>query len=341
MILSSMSKPPFSYNSKIVDQLAEITFLLGKVQTRGLEVPGPLLRKANTIKTIHSTLAIEGNTLSEEQITAILEGKRVKGRPNEILEVQNAISLYETIEFFNYTKVSDFLKAHAVLMRGLVTEYGRFRNQNVGVLKDKKVVHTAPQSRLVSELIKKHFDWLKKEKEIHPIIKSCISHYEIEFIHPFADGNGRMGRFWQTMILSRINPVFRFLPIESIIRDRQSVYYQSLEFSDKQGESTRFIEFGLEIIKSGLEEFIEEAPSNNNTQEQRLELAKEKFKGKLFSRKEYREAMPEISTATASRDLISWCEQGILKKEGKRNQTKYYLGLMYEIITIPKAIEFA
>ena len=319
-----MSKPPFSYNSKIVDRLAEITFLLGKIQARGLEVPGPLLRKSNTIKTIHSTLAIEGNTLSEQQITAILEGKKIQGRPNEILEVQNAILLYEKIESFNYATVSDFLKAHAVLMKGLMKGYGKFRNQNVGVLKGKKVVHTAPQSKLVPELIKKHFDWLKKEKEVHPLIKSCISHYEIEFIHPFMDGNGRMGRFWQALILSSIGPVFRFLPIESIIWEKQDMYYQSLESSDKQGESTKFIEFSLGILKRGLEKFIEEAPSNNNTQTQRLELAKEKFKGKLFCRKEYREAMPEISTATAGRDLLSWCEQGILKKEGERNQTKYY-----------------
>lgn len=323
MIVLSMFKPPFSYNSKIVDRLAEITFLLGKVQTRGLEVPGPLLRKLNTIKTIHSTLTIEGNTLSEEQVTAILEGKKVKGRPNEILEVQNTLLLYGKIESLNYVAVGDFLKAHTVLMKGLMKGYGKFRNQNVGVLKGKKVVHTAPQPRLVPKLIKKHFDWLKKEKEIHPLIKSCISHYEIEFIHPFADGNGRMGRFWQTLILSTISPVFRFLPVESIIQERQDMYYQSLEFSDKQGESTKFIEFSLETLKSGLEEFIEKAPDNNNTQTQRFELAKEKFKGKLFSRKEYREAMPEISMATASRDLLSWHERGILKKEGERNQTKY------------------
>ena len=241
MIVSSMFKPPFSYNSKIVDRLAEITFLLGKVQTRGLEVPGPLLRKSNTIKTIHSTLAIEGNTLSEEQVTAILEGKKVKGRPNEIIEVQNAVLLYEKIESFNYTTVSDFLRAHTVLMKGLIKRHGKFRNQNVGVLKGKKGVHTAPQPKLVPELIKKHFDWLKKEEKVHPLIKSCISHYEIEFIHPFADGNGRMGRFWQTLILSSISPVFRFLPIESIIRERQSVYYQSLESSDKQGEFSKYL----------------------------------------------------------------------------------------------------
>ena len=319
-----MSQPSFSYSSQIVDRLAEITFLLGKVQTKGIEVPDPLLRKSNTIKTIHSTLAIEGNTLSEEQITAILEGKKVKGKPGEILEVQNTIRLYDQIGSFKYTTVDDFLKAHGILMKGLIKRHGKFRNENVGVLKGKKVVHMAPQPKFVPELIKNHFDWLKKEKDVHPVIQSCISHYEIEFIHPFADGNGRMGRFWQTLILNSISPVFRFLPIESIVRERQDMYYQSLEFSDKQGESTPFIEFSLEILKRGLEEFIEKAPSYNNNQENRLELAKEKFKGKLFSRKEYREAMPEISTATASRDLISWCERGILKKRGERNQTRYY-----------------
>ena len=326
MVLSSMSKPPFSYNSRMVDRLARISLLLGKVQTRGLEVPDPFLRRSNTIKTIHSTLAIEGNTLSEEQITAIIEGKKVGGRPNEILEVQNAIRLYEKIESFNYARVNDFLKAHAVLMKGLVKEHGKFRKQNVGVLKGKKIIHAAPQPKLVPGLIGKHFDWLKKEKEVHPIIKSCVSHYEIEFIHPFGDGNGRMGRFWQTLILSHISPVFQFLPIESIIRERQDVYYQSLEFSDRQGESTRFIEFGLEILESALEEFIEKAPSHNNTRPRRLELAKKKFKRRVFSRKEYQEAVSEISTATASRDLIFWFEQGVLKKEGKRNQTKYYFG---------------
>ncbi len=318
-----MDKPPFTYNNKIIDSLTQITFLLGHVQTRGLSVPGPLLRRSHQIKTIHSTLAIEGNTLSEDQISAILEGKKVKGRPNEILEVQNAILLYEKSDSFNYTKVKDFLKAHAFLMKGLVKDFGKFRNKNVGVLKGSHVVHAGPQPRLVPELIKNHFDWLKNDRDVHPVIKSCISHYEIEFIHPFMDGNGRMGRFWQTLILSKVNPVFRYLPIESIIRERQTDYYLALERSDQQGESTCFIEFNLEILKSALEEFIEKAKRNNNSQNHRLELAKVKFKENIFSRKEYIESMPEISTATASRDLKQWCEQKILKKKGANNQTRY------------------
>ena len=320
-----MSNPPFTYTSKIVDFLSEITFLLGKVEAKGLEVPGPKLRKSNTIKTIQATLAIEGNTLSEKQITAILEGKKVRGQANEILEVENAISLYEKIDLFDFTKAKDFLKAHGILMKGLVKRPGKFRDKNVGVLKGKKVVHAAPQPKLVHQLMKDHLEWLKKEKdEVHTIIKSCISHYEIEFIHPFMDGNGRMGRFWQTLILSKLSLVFRYLPIESIIKEQQGDYYKSLEASDKKGESTPFIEFSLGTLKEGLEEFIESAPTTNNTQEKRLELAQAKFRAKLFSRKDYMNAVPEVSTATASRDLAQWYEQGELKKEGSHNQTKYY-----------------
>ncbi len=324
MILSNMSNSPFTYTGKIVDLLSEITFLLGNAETRGLEVPGPQLRKSNTIKTIQATLAIEGNTLSEKQITAILEGKKVRGRANEILEVENAISLYEQMDSFDYTKTKDFLKAHSFLMKGLVKRPGKFRDQNVGILKGKKVVHAAPQPKMVPQLMKKHLEWLKKDDEVHLIIKSCISHYEIEFIHPFMDGNGRMGRFWQTLILSQISLVFRYLPIESIIKEKQNDYYKSLEMSDKKGEPIPFVEFSLGVLKAGLEELIEKAPTINSTQEKRLELAKSKFKDKPFSRKEYMNAVLEVSTATASRDLAQWYEQGELKKEGKNNQTKYY-----------------
>ena len=319
-----MKKPPFTYDHGMVEKLSEISFLLGKVETKGLDVPSPLLRRVNQIRTIHSTLAIEGNTLSEGQISAILEGKKVRGKANEILEVKNAISLYEEMDQFDYRKVMNFLKAHKFLMKGLIKSAGRFRTQNVGVLKGGKVVHTGPQPKLVPKLIEEHFGWLDQDKETPLIIKSCISHYEIEFIHPFMDGNGRIGRFWQSLILNEANRVFKYLPIESAVRERQNEYYKFLELSDKQGESTLFVSFMLEILIESLFEFIESARENSNTQSHRLELAKEKFKNKKFSRKEYREAMPDISTATASRDLTSWCERGLLQKEGSRNQTRYY-----------------
>ena len=246
------------------------------------------------------------------------------GQANEILEVKNALFLYENMDLFDFAKAKDFLKAHGILMKGLVKKPGKFRDKNVGVLKKKKVIHAAPQPKLVPQLMREHFEWLNKESEVHPIIKSCISHYEIEFIHPFMDGNGRIGRFWQTLILSQLSLVFRHLPMESIIKEQQGDYYKFLELSDKKGESTPFIEFNLGILREALKEFIESAPATNNTQEKRLELVRAKFGSTPFSRKNYMNAVPEISTATASRDLAQWYEKGEVKKKGSHNQTKYY-----------------
>lgn len=323
MILLGVQKPPFHYTNRTVDLLSRINFLLGKVETRGLEVQGPRLRKSNTIKTIQATLAIEGNTLSLDQITALLEGKKVRGRPNEIREVENAVALYNKMDEFDPTSVQDFLKAHGLLMNGLVKNSGQFRGENVGVLKGDKVIHTAPQPKLVPKLIEEHFKWLKSYEDLPLIVKSCVTHYEIEFIHPFMDGNGRMGRFWQTLVLSKLSRVFRHLPVESIVKERQVDYYKSLELSDQKGESGPFVEFSLEVLNAALEELIERAPTINNTQKQRLELARVKFKDKTFSRKEYMSAVPEISTSTASRDLAQWCEGGELERLGAHNQSHY------------------
>ncbi|MCB0407298.1 MAG: Fic family protein [Bdellovibrionales bacterium] len=294
------------------------------MQTKGLSVPGPKLRKENQIRTIHSTLAIEGNTLSLNQITDVLEGKRVRGRANEILEVQNALKLYEQVRKLNPFDLKHFLKAHGILMKGLVNNPGKIRTKNVGIIKGKKVIHAAPSAKMVSEQMNKLFRWLKADVETHILLKSCIAHYEIEFIHPFMDGNGRIGRFWQSLILMELDPVFQYLPMESIIREQQEEYYQKLRQSDKEGASTVFIEFILGVIEQSLLELIEKSPTTINTQEHRLELARELFKGKKFSRKEYMNSMPEISTATASRDLKIWFDSGYIKRQGERNQTKYF-----------------
>lgn len=319
-----MYKPPFSFSPKIIEKLTQVSFLLGKVQTKGLSVPGPQLRKENQIRTIHSTLAIEGNTLSFNQITEVLEGKRVRGQANEILEVQNAILVYRQLEKLKPFLLKDFLRAHGVLMKGLVERPGKIRTKNVGVLEGKKVIHAAPSAKVVSEQINKLFLWLKEDTQTHALIKSCIAHYEIEFIHPFMDGNGRMGRIWQSLILLELDSVFKSLPMESIVRQRQEQYYLSLRRSDKEGASTAFIEFMLEVIEESLLELIEKSPSITNTQTHRIELARELFGSKRFSRKEYIEAMPEISTATASRDLKTWFDLELLEKVGERNQTQYF-----------------
>ncbi len=317
-------KPPFSYTAKIIEKVAAISELLGSVKTRGLTIPSPQLRKNNQIKTIFSTLAIEGNTLSESQISDVIHGKRVRGKASEILEVKNALKLYEQIKKFKYYSLKDFLRAHKILMMNLVPDAGKFRNKNVGILDGKRVVHAAPSPKIVPEKINEVFSWLKTDKETHLLLKSCIAHYEIEFIHPFMDGNGRMGRFWQTLILKELNSIFIHLPIESIIKDNQKKYYESLRKSDKSGESTVFTEFMLNVIELSLLEFIENSPNTNNIQEQRLQLAKVEFEKIQFSRQEYLRAMPEISTATASRDLRRWIDTGVLYKTGEKNQTRYF-----------------
>ena len=206
-----------------------------------------MLRKENRIKTLAGTLEIEGNFLGKEKITAILNGKRVLGTLLEVSEVEGAINAYKELENYNFKSIDDLLKAHRILMRDILTTVGNFRNVNVGVGQ-----HIAPQSSLVSGLMGDLFNWLKNTDE-HPLIMSCIFHYEFEFIHPFSDGNGRLGRLWQSVILFNWKKVFSVIPTESIIRDNQEKYYEVIEESTSLGESTPFIEFMLEVILKTIE----------------------------------------------------------------------------------------
>jgi len=233
-------KPPFKITPKILNLVSEISRILGKLDTLSISIPEPKLRRKNRIRTIKATLAIEGSTLNEEQVTAILENKKVVGNKREITEVKNAIALYEEIDSFKSESVRSFLSAHSKLMDGIIESAGEFRSKNVGIFKGKMVKHVAPKPAIVSQLIANLFTWSKKEKELHPLIKSCIVHYEIEFIHPFEDGNGRMGRFWQTLILAKLNPIFKYVPVESLIEKNQQRYYDSLEICDKSGDSDTF-----------------------------------------------------------------------------------------------------
>ncbi|EPZ50166.1 Fic/DOC family protein [Bacteriovorax sp. BAL6_X] len=316
-------RPPFQITSKIMSLVADISRLVGGLEATTLTIPNPKLRKKNKIRTVKSTLAIEGNTFTEEQISAILEGKRVLGSEKELQEVHNAIELYESIDDFNSNKAEDFLKAHKTLMKGLVATAGKWRTRNVGVLAGTKVKHLAPKPMLVPELMEKLFKWLSSEKELHPLILSSIVHYEIEFIHPFEDGNGRMGRFWQALILTENDNFFRYVPVESLIEKNQQAYYQALEDSDKAGDSTIFIEFILGIIKLTLEEMSKEIVGVTNTYADRIQRAKDIFGDKFFSRKEYMEEFKTISSATASRDLKDAVDEDVVEKVGERNQTKY------------------
>jgi Fic family protein len=315
--------PPYKITSKILNYISEISRLLGALDTLAISIPEPKLRKKNKIRTIRATLAIEGHNFTEEQITAILDNKKVLGPKKEILEVKNAIALYEEINSFKPESAKDFLKAHSILMKGIIESSGKFRSKNVGVLKGQVVKHVAPKPNIVPELLANLFNWSKKEKELHLLIKSCIIHYEIEFIHPFEDGNGRMGRFWQSVMLSKLNPIFKYVPVESLIEKNQQKYYDSLEKSDKSGDSTPFIEFMLSVILDSISEFDSETKGVTVTTSDRLAKASENFAKDPFSRKEYMELFKSISSATASRDLKEGVSSKALKVEGEKNQTRY------------------
>ena len=247
-------QPPFDITPKIINQISAIAEQVGQLDSRGLSA-SPQLRKQNRIRTIQGTLAIEGNTLSLEQVTAILEGKRILGQPREISEVQGAIRAYEALTTWEPASVEDFLTAHQYLMGDILTDAGKFRRAGVGIHKESKVVHVAPPAKRVPLLMSDLLDWLDHAED-HALIKSCVFHYELEFIHPFMDGNGRMGRLWQTLILSQWNPIFFLLPVESLIKDEQERYYQTLEQADKAANSTVFIEFMLDIIDNALTQAV-------------------------------------------------------------------------------------
>ena len=217
-------KPPYTITSKIVSLVSEISQIVGEITASSKIQRDLRLRKVNKVKTIRGTLAIEGNTLDESIITAILEGKKVLAPQKEILEIRNAIKVYDTFTTMNYKNEEDFIKTHLLLMTGLVDEIGCYRSGSVGVMSGSDVIHVAPPSNKVPHLMADLFNWVANTDE-HPLISSCIFHYEFEFIHPFADGNGRMGRLWQSLILSQWNEVFSYLPVESIIYDNQQAYY--------------------------------------------------------------------------------------------------------------------
>ena len=254
----STYQPPFTITPKILDLVSQISESVTKLEFLEPKNVTPMLRKANKIKTITGTLEIEGNTLGIEKVTAILEGKRVLGSVREIAEVQGAIKVYDALENFEYRNLDDLLSAHQMLMGEILTKAGSFRTKNVGVGSNEGVVHVAPPSKQVPNLMVDLFEWLK-ESDIHPLIKSSVFHYEFEFIHPFIDGNGRIGRLWQSLILYNWKSIFSNIPVESVVKDAQEQYYAALEESGSLGESTPFIEFMLEAILLTCKKVLEES----------------------------------------------------------------------------------
>ena len=246
-------KPPFHMTDKMISLIAEISEQVGRITVLQEGTISPHLRRENRIRTIHSSLAIENNSLSLEQVTAILDGKRILGKPNEIKEVQNAYEAYELMLRLDPASVDDLLKAHNLMMNGLVPENGKFRSGGVGVFDGEVLIHMAPPAEFVPEHIHNLFAWYQ-QSELHPLIKSAVFHYEFEFIHPFADGNGRMGRMWHNLLLGKWKELFFWLPIEELIQSRQKEYYDALGVADKQADSAGFVELMLEIIRDSLTE---------------------------------------------------------------------------------------
>ncbi|NCX95252.1 MAG: Fic family protein [Chitinophagia bacterium] len=317
-------KPPYHITDRILHLIATIAEKLGAINATHLHKPPTELRKKNRIRTIQSSLAIEGNTLTEEQITALLENKRIIAPKKDVLEVQNAIKVYEQLHILNPYRLKDLEKAHAILMTGLVENAGKLRTTNVGIVKGSKVTHLAPTGDMVKGLMKDLFAYLKKDTDLL-LIKSCVFHYELEFIHPFVDGNGRMGRLWQTLLLMQQYPVFEFLPIEHVIKQRQSAYYEALSASDKKGNSTLFIEFMLSIIADALDTVLQTQNQSLST-EDRIMLFKDEIGVNTFSRKDYLQKFKNISAPTASRDLKWATDKGILQKIGEQRMTVYRFG---------------
>ena len=308
--------PPFEITNQIIGYVADIAQLVGKLDTTNPFSANPTLRRANRIRTIHGSLAIEQNTLSLEQVTAVLNGKHVLAPPKDIAEVKNAYEIYERLDELDPYSVDDLLTAHGIMTRGLVEESGMFRTRPVGVVDSEgHVLHFGTLPQYVPDLVMELLDWVKTS-EVHMLIRSCVFHYELEVIHPFADGNGRVGRLWHTLLLSQWNPAFAWLPVESIVHDRQQEYYQAINASNDAGESTVFIEFMLSAIKASLIDVIRTSDGMSDGKMDKATLRWNKIQEYLkthnhITNTNVRE-MCGVSAATANRILASLTADGKL-----------------------------
>ncbi len=301
----------------------EIGLLLGRYEGLMSPVPQPQLRRLNRIKTIQGSLSIEGNSLSLDQVTALFGDEKILGPKKDVLEVTNAIHAYECLKDYKVYSTPSFRVAHKNLMNDLIPDAGKWRHGQVGIFKGSKVSHVPPPAKRVPQLMETLFADLKKSKDLHPLVRAASVHYEIEFIHPFSDGNGRVGRLWQAVHLLSFHPLFEFLSVESIVKDRQVEYYEALEQSDRDGSARIFVEFSLQTVLDSLTEFLEEikpAPLNAET---RLDKAKEHFGDIQFGRIDYIKFFKSLSTATASRDLKEGVDKKLLKKIGERATARY------------------
>jgi Fic family protein len=275
-------KPPYTLTPAILHFVADISEAIGRYTATADHSLTPHLRRENRIRTIHASLAIENNTLTLEQVTAVIDGKPVIGHPREIQEVRNALDAYETMEEWDATALEDLLTAHRLLMTALVDDAGRFRSGGVGIYRGEQLVHMAPPADRVAQQMDDLLEWLKQTDE-HPLVASCVFHYELEFIHPFADGNGRMGRLWQTLILRRWKPLLAYLPVETVVRQRQDDYYRVLAEADKRAEATPFVEFMLQALLDAIQQAIATDQVSDQATDQVVRIIQALAKGELGS----------------------------------------------------------
>ncbi len=314
--------PPFDITDKALHLLAELGRLVGRLEGLPSVIPKLQLRRQNQIRTVQGSVAIEGNTLSLEQVTAVFEGQRVSGPPKDVLEVKNALAAYAQLPRLKPFSEKSLLHAHRLLMRGLANDAGQYRHGDVGIFRGREVTHVAPPSRRVPALMQELFAFA--EKSAAPLwIKAAVFHYELEFIHPFSDGNGRIGRLWHHRLLQHDHPVFESVPLESTIKRRQAEYYRALAASDDAGKSTAFIEFSLSVLVESLGEFIAALRPEPMTSASRLAQARAHFGRQAFRRKDYLDFFKTVSTATASRDLASAVKQRWVLSQGEHALTTY------------------
>lgn len=304
-------EPPFERNDRMDALCMEIAELVGMLSPQAPLAKSPTLHRELRIKTIHSSLIIEGNRLDERAVTAILDGKRVLGNQKDILEVENAKRAYDLIDSLDPFSVEDLLKAHHVMMDGLVSEAGCFRSGNVGVFDGDVLIHSGTPAAYVPEVMADIFNWLSSTT-MHPLLASCVFHFEFEFCHPFSDGNGRTGRLWHTLLLSKWRPVLAWLPVESTIRQRQAEYYDALAASDAAGSSEVFVEFMLEVIRDSLLPFAAPASDNDRMEMKVLDFFADNPKASL---NQLAEALG-CSKRSAERTVAKLKADGVLERIG-------------------------
>lgn len=309
------NKPPFEITNRMITEIAEISELLGKLSLPAGDAE-LLLRRENRIRTVQGTLAIEQNTLSLEQVTAVLNGKHIIAPPKDIAEVRNAYEIYEHLDELDPYSEDDLLKAHGIMMRGLTEDAGEYRAKAVGVADaEGRILHFGALPRCVPDLMTELLEWTERS-DVHILIRSCVFHYEFELIHPFSDGNGRMGRLWHTLLLSRWNPLFAWLPVESMIYAHQAEYYAAINASNDAGESTAFIEFMLSILYASLMETAEMRDGMRDAKSDAAALRRYTIltylgQHETVSNGDVR-ALLNVSAATANRVLKALTEDGTL-----------------------------